>query len=306
MTKELDFSNQVPLPNNSYGRAKRKLNKSKNIMIDPTVASSKRSFSANEKSNYDEAIDIDELLKEPVIEEMTVDYLDLVLNRYKKKVPTKTKEAVVSFVNNCINKNNSTFSEYYRDLFVDSIGSIFSKNSRISLMEYAKACQFVSYRAAGDTKTAAYIKCFPEKVQRMQREGQPTGHLHKYADMYSNNKTVVEVFARSLVPSHLMYQDLYHKAIKVTADIMINEDVSPKVRAEAANNLMTHLKQPEIAKLDIKVDGGSLVEQFIGGMRDLAEQQRKMIEVGQQTVSDISRTVFDMGDEEEGEFYEQE
>ena len=70
---------------------------------------------------------------------------------------------------------------------------------------------------------------------------------------------------------------------------MNDDKVSPKVRVDAANNIMTHTKQPEIKKqeLDIKINESNEIEQLKQALFDLSAKQRDNIIEGNYSVVDV-------------------
>jgi hypothetical protein len=80
----------------------------------------------------------------------------------------------------------------------------------------------------------------------------------------------------------MLYADETHKALKVLVDVMESEKSSQKTKAEAANMLLTQVKRPEAAKIELDIthrqpDG---MADLTIMMRDLAAKQLKAIEDG--------------------------
>jgi hypothetical protein len=86
--------------------------------------------------------------------------------------------------------------------------------------------------------------------------------------------------------------DLYQKALNVQASLMNDPDVSPKVRTDAANSLLTHLKAPEAIKieLDIGIKENSAIEELRAATLALAAQQRESIIRGAATVEGVAHS----------------
>jgi hypothetical protein len=86
---------------------------------------------------------------------------------------------------------------------------------------------------------------------------------------------------QTLVPTHVLNADLYQKAINVQAELMLSAN-SEKVRSDAANSLLIHLKAPETTKikLDIGIQSDSMIEELRKTTMELAAQQRQLIESG--------------------------
>ena len=232
-------------------------------------------------------VDIEAIIAEPEVESLNMEYLDLILG--KKKVDTLAKQKALDFINSTIKGLHPSVGEYFRATCVNALDTLYGTGSRVGLQDYLKASLYVTYRNMGDSKVKAYAKVFPERVQKMQQDGQPMAHLYSYADIYSKNQCVVDIQAKMMLPTHIMCHDLFYEAMRVTADIMNNDKVSPKVRVDAANNIMTHTKQPEIKKqeLDIRIKESDEIEQLKQALFDLSAKQRNDIIEGNYSVVDV-------------------
>lgn len=235
----------------------------------------------------DTPVILEAIIAEPEIEPLTREYMDLVLG--KKRVDKPVKEKALEFINSTIRGSNPAIAEHFRNICIDVMDSMYGNGSRINLQDYLNAALFVTYRNTGDTKVKAYTKTFPDRVQRMQREGQSMTHLNSYADTYSKNQCVIDIQAKMLLPTHIVCHDLFYEAMRVTVDIMNDDKVSPKVRVDAANNIMTHTKQPEIKKqeLNIKINESNEIEQLKQALFDLSAKQRNDIIEGNYSVVDV-------------------
>lgn len=235
----------------------------------------------------DTPVILEAIIAEPEIEPLTREYMDLVLG--KKRVDKSVKEKALEFINSTIRGSNPAIAEHFRNICIDVMDSMYGNGSRINLQDYLNAALFVTYRNTGDTKVKAYTKTFPDRVQRMQREGQSMTHLNSYADTYSKNQCVIDIQAKMLLPTHIVCHDLFYEAMRVTADIMNDDKVSPKVRVDAANSIMNHTKQPEIKKqeLNIKINESNEIEQLKQALFDLSAKQRNDIIEGNYSVVDV-------------------
>ena len=133
----------------------------------------------------------------------------------------------------------------------------------------------------GKTNTDAYIITFPDRYQSMLNRGLSSKEMSSIISVYNKSKLVNGIMEQSLIPTWIINQDLYQKAINVQADLMMTA-VSEKVRSDAANSLLIHLKPPETKKveLDIGLKQGSEVDQLKDVLVQLASQQRQMIQTG--------------------------
>jgi hypothetical protein len=89
----------------------------------------------------------------------------------------------------------------------------------------------------------------------------------------------------------VLNQDLYQKALNVQAELMVTAK-SEKVRSDAANSLLTHLKMPETQKveLDVKVREDGSISQLRQATLELARAQRLAMEAGQATAEEIAHS----------------
>lgn len=235
--------------------------------------------------DFDKKVSLD-VLKEPEPDLLTVEGLQKI---YPRKVNRETLEECVKIMNESITDMDSIMREHYRDNLVGVI-DVIKEGERIKFADYVKAVKFCSYKMAGYTDTRAYSLTFPERIERMVREGISNANLYVYANSYAKNKVVVEIMAKLLVPTHIMYQDYFHMAVKTQVEIMTDDTISPKVRSDAANSLMTHLKQPEIKQAELKISTndngaiGSLTE----ALNNLSNAQKQALSSGSIKLKDIS------------------
>lgn len=230
------------------------------------------------------------ILEEPEPELLSVEGLQKI---YPRKVNRETLEECVKMMNESIVGMDSVMREHYRDNLVGVI-DVIKEGERIKFADYVKAVKFCSYKMAGYTDTRAYSLTFPERIERMAREGISNANLYVYANSYAKNKVVVEIMAKLMVPTHIMYQDYFHMAVKTQVEIMTDDKVSPKVRSDAANSLMTHLKQPEIkqAELSINTNDSGIINQLSEALNNLSKGHKELLSQGRTTLKDISEAVI--------------
>lgn len=225
---------------------------------------------------------------EPKIDLVTVEQLKKI---YPIKASTKYLEEAVKIINDSIEGMDSVFAEHYRDNVIGLI-DVLRGQKRVNFEQYAKAVKFCTYKLAGNTDVRAYSLTFPERISRLQAERVPMSYLYSYATAYAQNKTVSEVMAKALIPSHIMYHDYFHMAIKTQVEIMSDTSVSPKVRSDAANSLITHLKREETKKAELSIDvkDSGAISDLREVLSGLANKQRTLVEEGIYTVTDVSKT----------------
>lgn len=229
----------------------------------------------------------------------------LTTEQFKQVLPTRLKKTVNQEL---IDKINATISDPYmvetlRDNILGYVNVL--QDGRFKIEDYISAVKYCSYKLMGDTNIKAYTKTFPDRYQRMVTEGVSTKDINSYVTSYNKNKLVIMIMEQSLVPSHVMNQDLYQKALNVQAELMVSAK-SEKVRCDAANSLLTQLKLPETKKieLDIGVKEGSIIDDLRQATLALAAEQRKMLEAGAMNTKEIAHSKIIEVASEDGITYE--
>jgi hypothetical protein len=151
----------------------------------------------------------------------------------------------------------------------------------------------------GDTNIAAYVKTFPDRYQTFLANGTTEKDIASYVSSYNKNKLVNLIMEQTLIPTHVLNADMYQDALNVQAKLMLNSN-SDKVRCDAANSLLTHLKPPETKKieLDIGVKQDKSIDELRDTILELGKTQRNMIEGGMSTARDVAHSVIIKGESE--------
>jgi hypothetical protein len=123
-------------------------------------------------------------------------------------------------------------------------------------------------------------------------EGKSAGHLRATVSGYNKNKIVATVYEQALIPVHVLNADVFQKAVMTQAELMTDGGVSDKVRSDAANSLMTHLKPPEARKLelDVSVKEDDSLRELRHAITDLAGAQKRAIEQGTEDAERIAQS----------------
>lgn len=216
----------------------------------------------------------------------------LTTEQFKLALPDKIKKSVNQEL---IDKINQTLSEpelfeAYRDNLLSYTKVM--QDGRFKVTEYVNAVKYVSHKLMGCTNIDAYSKTFPDKIQRFAAQNVASKDIASYVTAYNKSKLVNLIFEQTLIPAYVLNQDLYQKALNVQADLMINAN-SEKVRTDAANSLLTHLKPPEVKKveLDIGVKEDSSIAQLRQATLELARQQRLSMEAGQMNAREVAHSL---------------
>lgn len=205
----------------------------------------------------------------------------LTIDQFKQSLPDKVKKSVNQEL---VDQINATLSEpelyeAYRDNLLSYTRVM--ADGRFKVSGYVDAVRYVSHKLMGCSNIEAYTKTFPDKYQRFVLQGVVAKDIASYVTAYNKSKLVNLIFEQTLIPSYVLNQDLYQKALNVQAELMVSSH-SDKVRSDAANSLLTHLKMPETQKvqLDIGVKQDSSIDALRQTTMELVAQQRQMLQAG--------------------------
>jgi hypothetical protein len=81
-----------------------------------------------------------------------------------------------------------------------------------------------------------------------------------------------------MIPVHIFNADIFQSAINTQATLMLSAN-SEKVRSDAANSLLTHLKPPEVKKieLDVGIQQSQVLDDLSAAVTVLARAQQAQI-----------------------------
>lgn len=200
-------------------------------------------------------------------------------DQFKECLPKSLKNSVTDDMVNHINKViiDHPYAEQFRDNVLGFIDVM--KDGKFKVSDYLNAVQYVSHKLLGSTNIAAYSKTFPDKIKKWQQEEVSAKDISAYVAAYNKTKLVQAIFEYTVTPVWVLNMDIYQEAINTQAEIMRTAR-SDKVRSDAANSLMTHLKRPEAAKIDLSVSNPA-AESAISALEEttkaLLEQQKQMM-----------------------------
>lgn len=206
--------------------------------------------------------------------ELTTDILARALpEKFKKSL----NQELVDNINNTL--ADPDLQETLRENFLSYIDVL--NDGRFKIQDYLNAIKYCTQKLMGNSNIDAYIKTFPDRYNDQLARGLSNKDISSIITVYNKSKLVNLIMEQSLVPSWILNQHHYQKAINVQA-LLMTSAASEKVRSDAANSLLTHLKPPEVSKIEIDVgmkDSDQLKE-----LRDvtlkLAAQQRDLIQSG--------------------------
>lgn len=207
--------------------------------------------------------------------EMTVDGLKQVL---PKHLHCAANQELADKINSIA--GDEEVARYVRDNFV-SYTKVLSEG-RFKTEDYLNAVTYVTFKLMGYSNKDAYAKTFPDRYTKLIADGRSDKEISAYVAGYHKNKLVNQILEQAVIPSWLVNQDVFQRAINTQFELMTDTDVSPKVRSDAANSLLTHLKPPETKKFEmdvtVKPQGG--IAELTDTLARLAAEQLKQIQAG--------------------------
>lgn len=198
-----------------------------------------------------------------------------------KALPATMKSTVSQSLVDHLNNISADplFAEEVRNNFISYAAVM--KDGKFKIQDYISAVTYVSYKLMGYNNNEAYSRTFPQRHADLIARGVSTKDISSYVAAYARGKLVNLILEQSLVPTWVLNQDLYQKALNVQADLMVNA-TSEKVRTDAANSILTHLKKPEVSglQLNLNVGDNSGMTELKETLSQLAQQQKELIESG--------------------------
>ena len=178
---------------------------------------------------------------------------NLSIEQFKRCLPSNLKgnvtEDVVERFNEVLNDPIS------REAIADNIigyTNVISQG-KFKLESYLYAVKYVTYKSMGDTNIQAYRKTFPQRVQDLIDKGTPDKDINSMVSAYNKSKLVTKLFESMMIPTHILNQEAFQQAINVQRELMLDPNVKPLVRCQAAKALMDTLKPPEVKQMELSV-----------------------------------------------------
>jgi hypothetical protein len=215
----------------------------------------------------------------------------LTLDTVVKVVPANLKGSITQQLVDNLNNiaQDPIMADAIRDNFISYTGVL--REGRFKTEDYLHAVMYVSYKLMGDSNQEAYVKTFPARYTALVAAGRTPKDIAAYVSMYNKGKLVNLILEQSLVPTHILNAHVFQQAINTQVELMTDVDVSPKVRSDAANSLLTHLKKPDAkAELNINIGEQSGMNDLRAALEQLAAQQQQAISGGHATVKEIAHT----------------
>jgi NADH dehydrogenase/NADH:ubiquinone oxidoreductase subunit G len=207
----------------------------------------------------------------------------------ERALPDKFKKSLNQELLDNINNTLSDpdLQETLRENFLSYIDVL--NDGRYKITDYLNAIKYTTQKLMGNSNIDAYVKTFPARYQDQLQRGLSNKDIQSIITVYNKSKLVNAIMEQSLVPSWILNQHLHQQAINVQAELM-NSAQSEKVRSDAANSLLIHLKPPEVTKveLDIGIKDNDQLSQLREVTVSLAAQQKRLIEAGVMTAKNAA------------------
>ena len=206
------------------------------------------------------------------------------LDQVVKALPANLKGAATDSLIDKINTvaTDPDLAEQIRDNFLSYTGVL--KDGRFKTEEYLNAVTFVSYQLLGKSNLEAYTLTFPQRYSGLVGKGTSNKDISAYVAAFNKGKLVNLIREQTLVPTWVLNQDVYQKAINVQAELMGSAN-SEMVRMQAANSILTHLAKPKeagpLVNIDMRETSG--MNELKQALTDLATKQRDLIGSGVST-----------------------
>lgn len=196
-------------------------------------------------------------------------------------LPATLKGAATDQFTNHLNQviTDPIVAEQVRENFIGYTAVL--KDGKFKVEDYLNAVIYVSFKVMGLSNKDSYMRTFPDRYQRLLAAGTDDKTISTYISAYNKNKLVNLILDQTLVPVHVLNQDLHQKAINHLATLMVTAN-SEKVQVEAAIGLVNATKRPESKGPLINIDqrDSSGLNELKATLANLAQKQIELIESG--------------------------
>lgn len=206
---------------------------------------------------------------------------DLTLEQVKQALPVNMKSCATTSLTAQINTlvADPLVGEHVRENFITY--AIVLQEGKWGIDAYMNAIQYATYKMMGYTNKDAYFMTFPARQANFITSGTSGKDISAYVSQYHKGKLVNAILEKALIPVHVLYNDVYHDAIKHQAELMRTAH-SEKVRCEAANSLLTHLSKPKDLSpvVAIQINNNAEMDAMQKMLVDLGSRQLELIAAG--------------------------
>ena len=207
-------------------------------------------------------------------------------------LPANLKSSATQSLTDMVNNmtNDPTVAEFLRENFITYTHIL--QEGKWGAEQYTNAVTYVTHKLLGRSNQEAFQLTFPVRYQELVQRGTTSKEIAAYVSGYHRTKLVNAIMEKCLIPVHVQFVDVYHEAIKVQKDLMMNAQ-SEKVRQDAANSILTHLATPmkQAPTVAVQVNVNAELDAMKKMMGNLAQAQLDAIDNGM-TAKDLASQVL--------------
>ena len=204
-------------------------------------------------------------------------------DQVSRALPPNLKNAATQSLVDTLNTlPDPMVAQEIRDNFLSYTGVL--QEGKFKTEDYLNAVMYVTYKLLGKTNLDAYSLVFPQRYADLVARGTSSKDIASYVAAYNKGKLVNLILEQTLVPTWVLNQDIYQKAINTQAELMMGAN-SEMVRMQAANSILQHLAKPKEAGplVNINMQESSGMNELKQALQDLAQQQQGLIKSGVST-----------------------
>lgn len=178
---------------------------------------------------------------------------NLTKNELIEVVPTSLRTNITDeFVKEI---NESIADPFHRKAIRDNVYgyAVVLREGKYKVSDYINAVKYCSFKLAGLDNIDAYRETFPDRWKKFMQEGTDRKTIHSYVSAFNSNAMVKRILEMAMIPVWLNNADVFQEAINTQAELMRTAN-SEKVRSDAANSLLTHLKRPEVKQGQLEIN----------------------------------------------------
>lgn len=213
----------------------------------------------------------------------------ITLEEFKKALPEKMKKSVSTQVATNVMEliSHPDLHETFRENLIGYTTVI--SEGKYKLSSYIDAVKYCTYKVMGKTNIEAYSLAFPDRIKDFTARNVSAKDIASYVTAYHKGKLPSAIMEQSLVPSWILNQDMYQKALNAQFELGMTAN-SEKVRSDALNSILTHLKMPDKAKVELDLSGTATdaIKALHDSTMALVAQQRTAIEAGVATAGQMA------------------
>ena len=192
----------------------------------------------------------------------------LALEAVKKLVPKNQRTMITQEFLNKIEASvqDSLIAEQFKENFITYL-NVLSKG-KYKMEDYISAIKYVSYKLLGYTNIDAYAATFPERYNRLKKEGQQK--IDAFVAMYNKGKLVMQIYEQTIVPTYVLNAPLHQEALNELAKMIKDPSVRGMTKVKACEAILQNTKQPDVVKGELSIDIGQ--QDTIAELREVTEQ----------------------------------